>query len=127
MKFIHKKDGIIIGGILLAALFLFLFFRQGSGTDLVALIYHEKELVMEIELKQGVQETFSVPGYPQVVFEQFPDGTICFRSSDCPDKVCVKTGKLGKSGESAACLPNGLILNVRSKEAEKEQIDAVTG
>jgi hypothetical protein len=32
--------------------------------------------------------------------------------ADCPDKRCINIGKINKSGESIACLPHGLILEV---------------
>ena len=45
----------------------------------------------------------------------------CFVQSDCRDKICVKTGKLTKPGQSAVCLPAGVSIVL---EGESE-IDAV--
>ena len=43
----------------------------------------------------------------------YTDGRIRFAEADCPDKICVLTGKLSMVGESAACLPNGVLIKDR--------------
>lgn len=40
------------------------------------------------------------------------DGRVCVSHADCPDQVCVATGWLQADGQSAACLPAGVILTV---------------
>ena len=40
---------------------------------------------------------------------------VFFEDSDCPDLVCVNTGRLTREGEWAACLPNEVFLKVVSK------------
>ncbi|MDR1209471.1 MAG: NusG domain II-containing protein [Clostridiales bacterium] len=55
--------------------------------------------------------SFRVFGMENVTFET-RDGKIAFTESDCPDHICVRTGFIGVAGESAACLPNGLLLTV---------------
>lgn len=37
-------------------------------------------------------------------------------ASTCPDQVCVRTGKLTKAGESALCLPAGVVLRLEGTE-----------
>ena len=52
------------------------------------------------------------------------DGKIRFDSSGCPDKLCVHTGWLSRSGQSAACLPAGIAVRIEGGESP---IDAVAG
>lgn len=33
------------------------------------------------------------------------DGSVHIEESDCPDKLCVKTGKISRSGQSIVCVP----------------------
>ena len=33
--------------------------------------------------------------------------------ADCPDKICVKTGKIKNKGEQIVCLPNKLVVKVK--------------
>lgn len=41
------------------------------------------------------------------------DESIAIVEADCPDKLCVKAGSLTKAGETAACLPHGLLVEVK--------------
>ncbi len=34
------------------------------------------------------------------------------RESSCPDKICVKTGKINKKGQLIICAPNGVMLRI---------------
>jgi hypothetical protein len=38
------------------------------------------------------------------------DGEICVSSAECPDKTCVKMGKLRSESLPIVCLPNHLII-----------------
>lgn len=40
------------------------------------------------------------------------DGTIKFLDSTCPDQICVKTGRLTKSGDIAVCMPAKTIVTI---------------
>ena len=44
-------------------------------------------------------------------------------SADCPDKLCVKTGKIKDNSHDIICLPN----KVRVEVTKKSAIDAVSG
>ena len=50
------------------------------------------------------------------------DGTVCVESADCPDKVCVRTGRIRYDGESIICLPHKLIVTVTGAAGD---LDAV--
>lgn len=41
---------------------------------------------------------------------------VYMKSSDCPDQVCVKQGKIKKQGESIICLPHKLVIRIASEE-----------
>lgn len=57
---------------------------------------------------------------------QVKDGRVRFLQSGCPDKVCVHTGWLSQAGQTAACLPAGILLRVEGVE-EDEAPDIVAG
>lgn len=35
------------------------------------------------------------------------------KCSDCKNQICVKTGKITKSGETVICLPNKVIIEIK--------------
>ncbi len=41
--------------------------------------------------------------------------------ADCPDKLCVKQGKISKSGESIICLPHKVVVKISAEERESDE------
>ncbi len=39
-------------------------------------------------------------------------GKAYMESADCPDKVCVRTGKISRVGEQIVCLPNRVFVRI---------------
>lgn len=39
-------------------------------------------------------------------------GEAYMKSADCPDKTCVKSGRISHTGERIVCLPNKIIVEV---------------
>ena len=54
------------------------------------------------------------------------DGEAYIKEADCPDKLCVKQGKVRKVGQSLICLQNKVVVEVVSKKSDdKSAVDAV--
>lgn len=47
---------------------------------------------------------------------EIADGGVRVKSSDCPDKICVKTGLVSHEGMSAVCMPNRVIVTVEGTD-----------
>lgn len=116
MRFAKKSDFILISALIVICAILWLLYvsNQSSEPASYAEIYYKSTLVKRIDLRDCADYTFSVDQNPNVIFHVFEDGSICFEISDCPDKVCINSGRLSKTGEHAACLPNSLILKIVS-------------
>lgn len=52
-------------------------------------------------------------------------GEIFIKESDCPDKVCVRSGRISKSGEGIICAPNRVAVKIDGKKGDLP--DAITG
>ena len=128
LKYFKKYDLFIILFIFIIS-FLSWFFYQYFMPDEPpkAEIYYYSKLVKTVDLGKGTERFFSIEENPNVVFHLFEDGGICFEESDCPHKLCVKTGKLSRPGEFAACLPNGIILKIVTSENNDREVDIVVG
>lgn len=111
--FFSKRDFLIIAAVLLVAAVGFVV--QSLPTDrtsaVEAEIYYNTRMVKAVALRPGLNETFAVPGQPDVVL-QVADGRIRFDTSTCRDKICIKAGFLSRPGESAACLPNKVAVKL---------------
>ncbi|MFA9462894.1 MAG: NusG domain II-containing protein [Velocimicrobium sp.] len=127
MKWIKKRDIYVILGVLLFAAILSAGYHiYVAHLPAKAEIYYASKLVKTVVLDTGKDETFTIPESNHVTFHLYADGSIAFEESDCPDQICVKAGKLHLVGQSAACLPNKIIIKiVPSKENAENDVDII--
>jgi len=129
MKFFKKSDIMIIFLILVLSIMFTIGYKYiNSDKSAVAEIYYNSQLVKTVELDTGVDQTFRIPQNEHVLIHLDKDGTIRFEESDCPDQVCVRAGKIGMVGESAACLPNKIIIKIIPKDGyDDDAADMIVG
>lgn len=121
-KWIKKSDFILICifFILAGAVYIGYNVLQGDSQAKYAEILINGEVIKKVSLSQD--KIFSVPEKENIKFE-IKDGGIRFKESDCPDKICVHTGFIKNTAQTAVCLPNG--ISVRT--INENEIDAVVG
>ena len=51
------------------------------------------------------------------------DGRIRFTESPCPGRYCIHAGWLSRTGQVAACLPNGIVVEILGDEREYDAIN----
>ena len=125
---IKKYDIIIISIILLISLFPWLIYQYVNRNQNVrAEIYHFSKLVKMVDLEQEVDKKFSIDNKPNVVFHLFKDGSLCFEESDCPHQLCIRSGRLNRPGQFAACIPNGIIVKIVPGKDRLVDVDLVIG
>lgn len=129
MVFAKKTDALIILVILLVGGLSWWAYQYFSAEEPAkAEIYYNSDLVMTVDLDTGEERSFSTPKNERVVFHLYEDGSIAFESSDCPDQICVQTGRLKTVGRFAACLPNGFMMKiVPAGEPGENDPDIVVG
>lgn len=52
------------------------------------------------------------------------DGKAYMEDADCPDKLCVKQGRIYRKGETITCLPNKLMVTVE-KKASPDDVEII--
>lgn len=129
MKFFKKSDILVVLSIVLIGIISLIIYNNiYSNKPAKAEIYYKSELVRTIDLNTGVEKRFSIPQDEHVIFHLEKDGSIYFEEADCPDKICIKTGKLNSVGETAACLPNEIFLKiVPIKNRSENDLDMIVG
>lgn len=75
-----------------------------------AVIYRDGELVEKIDLNLVTQSREIDLGGNVVLVEP---GRISVIEADCPDKLCVRQGKIGGGG-MIGCLPNKILISIES-------------
>ncbi len=110
--------------ILLLALTLWLTLR-GGGRAQRAEVYVDNTLCAELVLPQDGQT--EVQGYTVVTQRgtlhlSYSSLGVWVTEADCPDGVCVRTGKISREGEAIVCVPLGVCVTLGEGEW-----DGVTG
>ena len=112
-RFIKKADIALIAVVLCvgAALLIWRFLPSNGKTE--AVIYAGGEVYRRVTLDKSADMTIKIK-----------DGAVWFEDADCRDKLCVKSGKLTRPGDTAACLPAGVVIRL---EGSEKRHDALTG
>lgn len=124
-----KRDLIIFFAILISMglLTLWIYYIHpalNQKTEIAyAWIYHDNTLLEKVAL-DGTERTWvlEIPSEgtdhegAEIRLETFADRSIAVKSSSCPDKICVHTGRVSQIGQSIACLPNHVIIKIGNKD-----------
>ncbi len=111
-----KTDAlIIISALIFAAAAFFISKNQPADT---AYIYKDGELYISCPLSEN--RIIDVDGSNTVTIE---DGYVYMSYADCPDKLCIKQGKISDRSASIVCLPNKVTVTTTRNDG----IDAVSG
>lgn len=121
-RFFKKGDLIIIAAVLIICMLLYLPGLFEKSENLTAVVYENGEITHRINLHE-VTESYEIEINGGVLLVE--KASISYAYADCPDKTCVRTGKLGKAGDTAACVPNKTVVAV-IKEKNNSKIDTIT-
>ena len=116
----YKRDLLLVGILLLAALLLFAVTQCGRETGATAVVTVDGEEVGRYPLsKSGI---FPLNGGTNILVVE--DGEAWVTEANCPDKICMAMGKISRNGEFIACLPNRLLIVVEG--GEQSSVDGKT-
>ena len=69
--------------------------------------------------------TFAIQGQLSTMVIEIKSGKIRVVHSDCPQKICIKTGWIKNSGQIIACVPNRVVIMIVNSRKENF-LDVVT-
>ena len=81
-------------------------------------IFFPKDDGNTVTVKKDNQTVYEVPLNKNTVLEldgntvEIKNGTVTMRWADCKNQLCVRQGKISKSGESIICLPHRVSVTV---------------
>src|SRR5574344_604571 len=116
---------VLVALVLIAALGYGLLALRGNSSNKILIIKHDNAIVERIALKGVQAETkLSIPVKDGTIKIRYDKNGAWVESSPCPDKICVHQGKITKPGETAACVPEKVLLAIEepAKEAEHDAI-----
>jgi len=107
-RLFNKYDFPVFAAVIIIAAVIYIFTGLEKGA--VCEIKIDGKILHAIILS-GHERDFELPENPNIKFK-IKDNAIAFISSDCPDKICVNTGWLRYSGQTAVCMPNRVSIHV---------------
>lgn len=99
---------IIVAVSLTAVLLAFLLYKPQYGKKVRISV--NNKVIAEYKLSSDITEKITTDyGENTLVIK---DGAAYITNSDCPDKICEKSGKISRVGQSIVCLPHKLAAEV---------------
>lgn len=119
-KLLGVRDVIFSIAVIAAAAFAYFLLQSGNGGSM-AIVTADGNIAAEISLDRDGTYQLDCADMKLTV----RDGMICVSHSDCPDKLCEKTGYIGADGQTVVCLPNRVSVRIISEENGGDDIDVV--
>ena len=118
----RRNDVILVLGLLLvifaAGLALFLF--RSVGDTVTVTVNGEKYAEYSLSEDRTVEIRVG-DGYNVLVIEE---GRAYVKDASCPDGICSSHRPISHDGESIICLPNKVVIEIRTTEADQPDIIA---
>jgi hypothetical protein len=111
---------IFLFGLLIIGLISLQVYARGRGTPEITISGVAEQWIYSLD----GETTLRVPGPLGETVVVIENGTVQVTSSPCPEKICIKTGRISKPGQWIACLPNRVFISIRGRRSE--QPDAIS-
>lgn len=117
-KMLH--DLILVGAVLAAALAVYVLVNVLGRDGQTVVVTVDGTVIAEkpITVNDAV-EIKDADGYNRVVID---NREVYMESADCPDKVCVKTGRISRAGETIICLPHKVVVEIKGGSSYDDSI-----
>lgn len=110
-SFIKKRDLILLGALLAAALLSALFLGVSKQPAARASISAQGQEVMVLDLSEDTEADITGKD-GSVNHFVVKDGEIWCSEASCPDGLCIRQGKKSLEGDTIVCLPNQVIVTI---------------
>ncbi len=117
---------VMLSVLLIASLLLFGSFRSsGNDSSDLRLVIRTQSEVLSYPLSSDRTIPVASGGYTLTV--EIRDGRARVSDSDCPDKICQRTGWISRKGETVICAPAAVRLTVTDRRGGADDADSVIG
>lgn len=118
---IKKRDIILALVLILLGIVSYGFIRLGQKKGSQVVIYEDQKEIRRYDLNTDTtKEIQTAKGTNTLVIK---DGMAYVTDADCPDQVCVRMGKISKTGENIVCLPHKLVIQVEGDDGQEAEYD----
>ncbi len=121
-----KYDKFLVGFLLVFSVALFVVLNINNVNS------QDKYVSIQLDGKEIKQITLPIDDYKYKLDTKYGHNLIhivgdkvSIDESDCPDKLCILKGQIDKTGDVIVCLPNKVVVEIKSKNKTKDDIDVV--
>ncbi len=120
-----KNTYILLLAVCIIAVCIFVANKALAKTGDYAEVSVDGETVYELPLSENTE--LLIKGTDGGTNKLIINNGVCYvTEADCPDKLCIKQGKISHNGESIICLPHKLVITIRGTSNNTNPIDAIT-
>jgi hypothetical protein len=113
---------ILLAAATLTGLCAFKVYAQGDAAAQVLIQCNGKKWIYPL----NAEETVSVKGPLGSTVIRIHNKAAWIQSSPCPNQLCVQAGRIKKSGDWVACLPNKVFMVIEGTENEQDGVDIIS-
>ena len=110
----NKNDVKLIIILLFVSIFCILILNLIKKDSSVALVYYNNEIVKEIDL--NVDDKYEIKGYNGKVILEVKNNKIRVVEETSDYHLCSNQGFISKSYETIVCLPNKVVITIKSND-----------
>lgn len=103
-----RNDLILIGVLMIFAVMPLTLMSDADKK--IAIVKVDGRIVREFDLT--AEETFTLETRDGKNFIAIRNGAVAVVAADCPDKICVRRGAIDTVGETIACVPHRMLLEI---------------
>ena len=119
-SYFKKADIILFAAALLIGIAGFFMLQKNAEAGALVRIVSDGELICEHPLDTDREYTVSTDhGYNIICIE---NGQVYVKDADCPNKDCMRYGKISNEGQMIICLPHRLVVSILSDEGGTDAI-----
>lgn len=117
-----KPADIALSAAIIAAAAVFLIINNAGDGGAKAGVFRDGEMIKELALdKDGI---YPLEEYGITV--EVKNRSVAVTESDCPDKICVRTGFISSPRQAVVCLPKRISVRILDENKDEQNgVDAV--
>ena len=114
---IRKADMRLLAGILSVTVVMTVVIQIGiKKPGETAVVTVDGKVVKELPLSRDTNE-IEIEGYQGGINRiVVSEGWVYMSYADCPDELCVHTGRIRNTGETIVCLPHRVVIEIKGGE-----------
>ena len=118
---IKKRDIILALVLILLGIVCYGVIRLGQKKGSQVIIYEDQKEIGRYDLNTDTTKEIQTAKGMNIL--EIKNGMAYVTEADCPDKVCIRMGKISKTGENIVCLPHKLVIQVEGDVGQKSEYD----